>query len=99
MITQRFFLFGGFGIVLKVLIVASMIALYLYAKLAPHKDLLDAKHRGWYDNIDKIFGGIMRSLGKSAKPYPVGNGLFLDMGQLYLMLILGGLALAMMMGL
>ena len=98
MITQLF-LFGGFGIVLKVLIVASMFALYLYAKLAPHKDRLDPKHRGWYDNIDKIFGGIIRGLGKSSKPYQVGDGLFLDMGQLYFFMILGGLALALMMGL
>jgi hypothetical protein len=99
MIAQRFFLFGGFGIILKVLVVASMIALYLYSKLSPHKDRLDAKHRGWYDTIDKFLGGISRSLGKSAKPYQVGDGIFLDMGQLYLFIILGVLALAMMMGL
>jgi hypothetical protein len=98
MITSLF-LFGGFGILLKILIVLCLVALYFYAKVTPVKDRLDAKHRGYYDKIDSLLGGMARSLGKSMKPYQVGEGVFLDTGQFVLFLIIAFLALAMMMGL
>lgn len=93
------FLFGSIGILLKVLVIVALLGMYLYAKLSPHKDRLDPKHRGWYDTADKIFGGMSRALGKGTKPYQVGDGIFLDMGQLYLYAIIATVALALMMGL
>ena len=93
------FRFGFFGILIMLLIVAALIGMYIYAKLAPHKDRLDPKHRKWFDTADGIFGGLGRAIGKSMKPYKVGEGIFLDMGQLVLFLIIAGLALVTMMGL
>jgi hypothetical protein len=98
MITSLF-LFGSLGIILKALIVVCLVALYFQAKVTPIKDRLDAKHRGYYDKIDNLLGGLGRSLGKSMKPYQVGEGVFIDMGQFVLFLIFAFLALAMMMGL
>jgi hypothetical protein len=90
--------FGFFGIIIKLVIVAALVGMYIYAKLAPHKDKLDAKHRGWFNTADNIFGGLSRAIGKSMKPYKVGEGIFLDMGQLVLYLIIAALALFTMMG-
>jgi hypothetical protein len=89
---------GFFGVLIKLLIVAGLVGMYIYAKLAPHKDRLDAKHRKWFDTADGIFGGMSRAIGKSMKPYKVGEGIFLDMGQLVLYLIIAGLALITMFG-
>ena len=91
--------FGFFGVLIKLVVVAGLVGMYIYAKLAPHKDKLDAKHRGWFETGDKIFGAMARGIGKSMKPYKVGEGIFLDMGQLVLFLIIAGIALVMMMGL
>lgn len=91
--------FGFFGILIKLVIVAGLVGMYVYAKLAPHKDRLDAKHRKWFDTADSIFGGLSRAIGKSMKPYKVGEGIFLDMGQMVLYFIICGLALITMMGL
>jgi hypothetical protein len=96
--TLLLFRFGFFGIAVKLLIVAGLVGMYLYAKLAPHKDKLDAKHRGWFDTGDKIFGGLSRAIGGNMKPYKVGEGIFLDMGQLILFFIIAGLALITMVG-
>jgi hypothetical protein len=93
------FRMGAFGIILKLIVVLGLVGMYVYAKLSPHKDRLDPKHRGWYDKFDSIFGGLSRSLGKSMKPYKVGEGIFLDMGQFLLFCILAFLALIMMVGL
>ena len=90
---------GFFGILIKLLIVGGLVGMYVYAKLAPHKDKLDAKHRKWFDTADGIFGGLSRAIGKSMKPYKVGEGIFLDMGQMVLYFIICGLALITMMGL
>jgi hypothetical protein len=91
--------FGFFGALFKILIVGALVGMYIYAKLAPHKDKLDAKHRRWFDTADNIFGGLSRAIGKSMKPYKVGEGIFLDMGQLVLFLIISALALITMFGL
>lgn len=91
------FLFGKAGFLFKALIVLGLVGLYLYAKVAPHKDRLDPKYKGWFDNGDKVFGGLSRMF--NMKPKQIGDNLFLDMGQFVLFCILAGLALAMMMGL
>lgn len=96
--TLLLFRFGFFGIIVKLAIVAGLVGMYIYAKLAPHKDKLDAKHRGWFDTGDKIFGALSRSIGKNMQPYKVGEGIFLDKGQLIVFCIFAGLALASMIG-
>lgn len=83
---------------LMLLVDAALIGMYVYAKLAPHKDKLDAKHRRWYDTADSIFGGLSRSIGKSMKPYKVGEGIFLDMGQLVLFCIIVFVTLVILVG-
>lgn len=92
------FKFHFFGFLIKAVLVLSMVGMYLYAKLSPHKDRLDPKHRKWYDTADSIFGGLSRAIGKGMKPYKVGEGIFLDMGQLVLFLIIAGLCLISMLG-
>lgn len=67
---------------------AGLLGLYLYSRLSPIKDKLDAKHRGWYDTADRIFGWATKSLGKGLKPYKLGEGVELDMGQVALFAIL-----------
>ncbi len=97
-LTLLLFRFGFFGFIIKFVMVASLVAMYVYSKLAPHKDRLDAKHRGWFDTGDKIFGSLSRSIGKSMKPYKVGEGIFLDSGQLVLFCIIAGITLISLMG-
>jgi hypothetical protein len=63
------------------LIDAALLGLYLYSKLSPIKDRLDAKHRGWYNTADGIFGWAARGLAKTFKPYKLGDGVYMDMGQ------------------
>lgn len=92
------FRFFFFGFLIKAVLVLSMVGMYLYAKLSPHKDRLDPKHRKWYDTADSLFGGLSRAIGKGMKPYKVGEGIFLDMGQLVLFLIIAGVCLISMLG-
>ncbi|MFM2375823.1 MAG: hypothetical protein RLZZ165_920 [Bacteroidota bacterium] len=90
---------GFFGVLIKLVVVGSLAGMYVYAKLAPHKDRLDPKHRKWFDTADSIFGYLSRAIGKNMKPYQVGEGIFLDMGQMVLFFIICAIALFTMMGL
>jgi hypothetical protein len=95
--TLLLFRFGFFGVLIKLLVVAGLVGMYFYAKLSPHKDRLDAKHRKWFDTVDNIFGRMARGIG--GKPYKVGEGIFLDRGQMILYLIFAAVALLIMFGL
>ena len=77
---------------------AGLLGLYLYSKLSPIKDKLDAKHRGWYDIADNIFGWAARPLAKSLKPYKLGEGVYMDMGQFVLFAILVASTLFLLVG-
>ncbi len=77
---------------------AGLIGLYLYSKLSPIKDKLDAKHRGWYDTADKIFGWAARPLAKSFKPYKLGEGVYMDMGQFVLFAIMIAATIVLLVG-
>lgn len=77
---------------------AGLLGLYLYSKLSPIKDKLDSKHRGWYDTADKVFGWATKPLSNSFKPYKLGDGVFMDMGQFILFAILIFATIALIVG-
>jgi hypothetical protein len=77
-------LFIYFKLLTKILIVA----LFLYSKLTPHKNLLDLKYKKIYNAFDLFFKPILAFLGKLFKPFKVGHGLSVDITQIILIIIL-----------
>ena len=70
-------------IVLNILI----IGLFLYSKLLPYKDKLNPQFKKIFDFFNSIFSPIFNFLKNMIKPFQVGNGLFVDMTQVVLLII------------
>jgi hypothetical protein len=73
-----------FPIVINILIVG----LFLYSKLLPYKDKLNPQYRKIFDFFNSLFTPIFNFLKKMIKPFQVGFGLFVDMTQIVLLIIL-----------
>jgi uncharacterized protein YggT (Ycf19 family) len=73
-----------FPIVINILIVG----LFLYSKLLPYKDKLNPQYRKIFDFFNSLFTPIFNILKKMIKPFQVGFGLFVDMTQIVLLIIL-----------
>lgn len=71
-----------------VLVDIMLVALFLYARLLPHKDKLDAKHKRYFDMADKLFGWVLKSMEGSLKPYKVGEDLAINISQVALFALL-----------
>jgi len=62
--------------------------LFLYSKLLPYKDRLTGNYKAMFDFFDSLFNPILKWLKQRVKPHQVGNGLFIDMSQFIILLIL-----------
>lgn len=69
-------------IVLNILIVG----LFLYSKLLPYKDKLNPHYKKIFDFFNSLFTPIFNFLKNMIKPFQVGNGLFVDMTQVVLLI-------------
>jgi hypothetical protein len=72
-----------FPIVLNILIVG----LFLYSKLLPYKNKLTPQYKKIFDFFNSVFSPIFNFLKNIIKPFQVGNGLFVDMTQVVLLII------------
>ena len=70
-------------IILNILI----IGLFLYSKLLPYKDKLNPQFKKIFDFFNSNFSPIFNFLKNMIKPFQVGNGLFVDMTQVVLLII------------
>lgn len=64
-----------------------IIALFLYSKLIPYKDRLDARYRKIFTFFDKIFNPVLNLLRTIVKPVQVGSGIAVDMTQIVLLIV------------
>ena len=65
-----------------------LVALFLYAKLLPHKGKLNGQYQQLFGFFDAVFGPILVFLRKVARPVQIGQGISLDMAQIILLLVL-----------
>ena len=78
-------------LLLKIFINVLIIGLFLYSKLLPYKDKLDNQYKSAFNFFETIFAPILNSSKSIIKPFQVGQGLFVDMTQMLLLIILLGL--------
>lgn len=72
----------------RLIIELLIIGLFLYSKLAPYKDRLAGQFKGIFEFFSNLFEPILRFLKKYLKPYQVGQGLWVDMSQVLLLVLL-----------
>jgi len=75
----------------ELLLIASnvlVVSLFLYSKLLPHKDRLTGSYKSAFAFIHKILDPVLSRLKKVTGTTQVGNGLFVDMSQIFLLVIL-----------
>ena len=65
-----------------------IIGLFLYSKLLPYKDRLNKQYKGIFDFFSSIFNPVLNGLRSLVKPFPVGQGLSVDMTQIALLILL-----------
>ncbi len=65
-----------------------VVGLFLYSKLLPYKDKLNPKYRKTFSFFDRFFDPFFSIVKSSVKPFQVGYGLFVDMPQIILLIIL-----------
>jgi uncharacterized protein YggT (Ycf19 family) len=73
---------------LSVFINILIIGLFLYSKLLPYKDRLMGNYKKAFDFFDSLYNPIFKWLKQRVKPHQVGSGLFIDMSQFIVLLIL-----------
>ena len=71
-----------------ILICFIILGLFYYSKLTPYKDKLDGNYRKLYDAIGRILTPLLNLIGKIIKPTRVGSGIYVDVSQFALLLIL-----------
>lgn len=74
--------------IVKALVCITLVGLFIYTKLLPHKNLLNPSYRKIFNFFYSIFNPLLRLLRKGIKPAQLGPGLALDMAQLVLFLVL-----------
>ncbi len=65
-----------------------VVGLFLYSKLLPYKDKLNPKYRTTFSLFDRLFDPFFSIVKNSIKPFQVGYGLFVDMSQIILLILL-----------
>jgi hypothetical protein len=74
-------------ILIPIILNILIIGLFLYSKLLPYKDKLNPQFKKIFDFFNSIFSPIFNFLKNMIKPFQVGNGLFVDMTQVVLLII------------
>jgi hypothetical protein len=72
---------------IRIIISILIIGLFLYSKLLPHKDKLNAQYKKIFEFFNSIFSPIFNFLKNMVKPFQVGLGLSVDMSQILLLII------------
>lgn len=65
-----------------------IVGLFLYSKLLPYKDKLNGQYKGIFNFFDSLFTPLFNFLKKYIKPFQVGQGLFVDLTQILLLILL-----------
>jgi len=65
-----------------------IVGLFLYSKLLPYKDKLNGQYKGIFNFFDSLFSPLFNFLKKYIKPFQVGQGLFVDLTQILLLILL-----------
>lgn len=75
---------------IKLLVLVSnilIVALFIYSKLLPYKERLNPNYKKIFNFFNQLFSPIFNFFKTIIKPFQVGNGLFVDMSQVVLLLI------------
>jgi uncharacterized protein YggT (Ycf19 family) len=64
-----------------------IIGLFLYSKLLPYQDKLNVQYKSVFNFFNSIFTPILNFIKRFIKPFEVGYGLSVDMGQIILLLV------------
>ena len=72
---------------------AAILVLFYRVKVAPYKEQLDEKHKGWFNAVDGIIESATKMLGGSSKPYVLGQNLTWNIGELILLVALLGVSI------
>jgi hypothetical protein len=72
----------------KLLIFILIIGLFLLSKLLPYQTKLQGNFKSTFNLFEGILSPILDGLKKVIKPFKVGEGLFVDMSQIVLLVIL-----------
>jgi uncharacterized protein YggT (Ycf19 family) len=75
-------------IILLILLNVLVVGLFLYSKLLPYKDKLNNRYKGIFNFFNSIFTPILNFMRKLIKPFQVGQGLFVDLTQIVLLVII-----------
>ena len=73
--------------IIPIILNIFIIGLFLYSKLLPYKDKLNPQYKKIFDFFNSVFEPIFSFLKNIIKPFQVGNGLFVDMTQVVLLII------------
>ncbi len=76
------------NLLLSYILIILVIGFFLYIKLIPFKDKLDDKHLRIFNIFEKLFQPMLLFFKSNIKPYKVGEGIALDLGQVIVILIL-----------
>lgn len=74
-------------LVLQLIVAILVIGLFLYSKLLPYKDRLDAPYKKTFGFFETIFKPVLELLKSFIKPTKVGQNLGVDMTQIVLLII------------
>jgi hypothetical protein len=74
-------------IIISIFLNFLVIGLFLYSKLLPYKQKLNPQYLKIFTFFDNIFSPIFNFMKKHIKPFQVGNGLFVDMTQIVLLIL------------
>jgi uncharacterized protein YggT (Ycf19 family) len=64
-----------------------IIGLFLYSKLLPYQDKLNVQYKSVFNFFNSIFTPILNFIKRFIKPFEVGYGVSVDMGQIILLLV------------
>jgi hypothetical protein len=74
--------------ILYLFVCVAIVALFMYSKFTPYKAKLTGQYLKIFSFCEKIFIPVLNLLRKIAKPAQVGNGIAIDMSQIFLLFIL-----------
>jgi len=75
-------------LILQIFLNILVVGLFLYSKLLPYKDKLNARYLGIFNFFNSIFTPVFKALKSFIKPFQVGQGLSVDLTQIVLLIVL-----------